>query len=141
MRLDEFFSRLGTSIIMSLASGDSIDRAIKKSTISALAHQVRKDVDGVPDTVVDVVEGVARELVLTEKIEKEVNEAVEALTGQAEQMTQPYEIEYKVQALNNQNVGISESEALRSVSSMQSGVSESFTKLQSLKATILKRDT
>ena len=134
MRLDELFARIATSVIFGLASGEDEETAIKKGLISSLAHQVKKDVTGIPDKAVTLVESVAMDLVLADKIEKDVTDAVAKFP-----LLERQAVIAKSNALTNPGIGVTEAEAMRAVSKMHNGISDSYYKLEELKNSVLKR--
>lgn len=134
MRLDQLFANLFAATQMYRSVGDSYDKAIKKALVSSLAHQIRKDVDGVPDSLVDSVEYVAREYIGATKTLSAIETTLSdepTLSGQ--------ELSEVSVRLTDPTIGVTQAEIESDMSLVKENVDSKYKRLHSLQNSVLKR--
>lgn len=134
MRLDQLVANLFAATQMYRSVGDSYDKAIKKALVSSLAHQIRKDVDGIPDSLVDSVEYVAREYMGATKTLNAIETTLSdepTLSGQ--------ELAEVKNKLIDPGIGVTSAEIENDITLVKENVGAQYSKLHALQNSVLKR--
>ena len=135
MRLDELIANLATRALMNRAMGKSIEESFKMAAISSLAHQARKDIDGIPDSAVTAVENIATDFVEARNIYR----AIETNHLVAQNPISAAEVQEESNNLLNPKVGITEVEMVNSAPDIASQLGKNYNRLTHLRNSVIKR--
>lgn len=133
MRIDELIANLAAETFLFVSMGEEPLEAFKQASINSLADQVRKDVTGIPDGVVDGVEYAAKRYLGAKRM-LESSAIVTPVMPIAQ--TDINEAKGK---LTNPTIGITKPELDADLIAMEQGVRVAGDKLNRLKDTVLKR--
>lgn len=135
MRLDELIANLATRALMNRAMGKSIEDSFKMAAISSLAHQARKDVDGIPDNAITAVENIATDFVEARNIYR----AIETNHLVGRNPVSSAEVKEESNNLLNPNIGITELEMVNSAPDIANELGKNYNRLTHLRNSVIKR--